>query len=781
MAAMPRLAVGPHARVAIRTPALIALALGAMLPSVHAQSPASSGNADSVAPADSAAPGAPRPEPASPAIKRSATATLKPVEVIGQALGDTDQRRLSTAAKIIIGREDIERYGDSSLGELLKRLPGITMPGRPGRGGAPRLRGLGNGYTQILVDGERVARGFSLDELSPDQIERIEILRAPTAETGARAIAGTINIITRGGYNKRVNNLNLSLAAEHGLTSPSASWSRNDTAGALNYNLSVAVTHSERANDLVNSSLSENLQTGETVQQTEALKSNAKRDGLHANARLQWRADNGDVWTLLPMLVYSQNSANSHTELVQSGGTTPYDHSDGASDARFYTLRLAGQWIHRLDEGDSLRLNASLGRSAWDNRSWRENVGGAQSGAALTQGSSQQRDSTFTFNGKYTSLLAERHSLVAGMELESNRRNEQATALFNGESSLGDFDGNLRASSLRTAFYAQDEWAVTPHWAAHAGLRWEAINTAGSTAAGAPELSNRSAVLAPLLHAVWRPDLDSKDQLRFSLTRSYRSPALQNLIARPSLNSMFPGRGGNEEIHPDRAGNPGLKPELASGLDVAFEHYVPGGGLLSANVFYRRISNLMRSQTALEAVSWADVPRWVARQQNVGDAVTQGLELEAKFRLSEVWPQAPKIDLRANASLFRSRVAGVPGPDNRLDQQPDGVLNLGAEYRLSGAPLTLGGNLNWTPGYTTRLSEDQSVTQGVKRVVDAYAVWVLSPSQQLRLSLGNLAPQSYLTRGSLLSVNTLGQTIRDSTQSSAPSYLNVQLRLEIKL
>ena len=110
----------------------------------------------------------------------------------------------------------------------------------------------------------------------------------------------------------------------------------------------------------------------------------------------------------------------------------------------------------------------------------------------------------------------------------------------------------------------------------------------------------------------------------------------------------------------------------------------------------------MRGVTTLETVPYATSPRYVLRQQNVGDAVTQGLELEAKFRLSELWPQAPRIDVRANASFFRSRVKEVPGPDNRLDQQPDYTANLGLDYRFRGLPLTLGGNVNWTPGYTTR-------------------------------------------------------------------------------
>ncbi len=253
------------------------------------------------------------------------------------------------------------------------------------------------------------------------------------------------------------------------------------------------------------------------------------------------------------------------------------------------------------------------------------------------------------------------------------------------------------------------------------------------------------------------------------------------MIGRPNINSMFPGRGSNEEIHPDTVGNPALKPELASGLDLAFEHYMAAGGLLSVNLFYRHINDLMRRQTTLEVVSWADVPRWVARQQNVGDAVTQGLELEAKLRLSEVFVTAPKIDLRANASVFYSRVQGVPGPDNRLDQQPDGVLNLGAEYKLTGLPLTLGGNLNFTPGYNTQLSSDQTLQQGAKSVFDAYGVWTFTPALQLRLSLSNLTARDYWSGTRLVSSNFLGQSIAQSSQTRAPSFVNVQLRLEMKL
>jgi iron complex outermembrane receptor protein len=715
-----------------------------------------------------------------PASPQRSTGELKPVTIVGAAIDDTQARRQSTASKIIVGRDEIERFGDSTVGELLKRLPGVTMPGRPGRGGAPRMRGLGGGYTQILIDGEPAPRGFSLDELSPEQIERIEILRAPTAETGARAIGGTINIVTRGGYSKRLNDLRLGLGLENGNQQPGVSWIHNEVAGNWIYNVSLSAQHGERSNDSRSHTTIENLDSGELIDRLERTQSSSQRDAIQANGRLQWRGEQGDTLVLTPMLVQSQSSSLSSSSLTQIGGTAPFDSASGSGANRFSSLRLGAQWMHRLPDGGNWQLRATLGQSDWDNASLRQYFGSSPT-VGQSDNRSEQHDLNFSASAKLTKTLANDHNLVTGAELQSNRRREVATTLQDGESPLSEFDGNLTASSLRAALYAQDEWSVTRQLAAHAGLRWEGISTQGSTATGMPEARNQSAVWTPLLHAVWKFDSPYRDQLRASLTRSYRSPGLQDLIARPRISGMFPGRGPNDELHPDRGGNPELKPELASGLDIAMERFLPGSGMLSANLFYRHISNLMRSQTTLETVSWADSPRWVARLQNIGDAITQGLELEAKFRASDLWPEAPRIDVRSNISLFTSRVQGVPAPDNRLSQQPTGTANLGADYRLRDMPLSFGGNLNWTPGYTTRLSDDQRVVQSAKLVLDAFVLWVLNPTSQLRFSLGNLAARDYVTSNTLDSSNAAAQALRESVTNTAPSWRSLQLRLELKL
>ena len=744
-----------------------AWAQGAPVPE-PAASPASAASAASAA----ATPATVGPSPSTPPAS-----TLERVEVIGGRADDTQQRRQSTAAKIIIGRDEIERFGDSTVGDLLKRLPGVTVQGRPGRGGAIRMRGLGNGYTQILLDGERVAPGFSLDSLAPEQIERIEILRAPTAETGARAIAGTINIISREGFAKRLNDLRLTVAAENGRAQPAATWTRNDSVAGLIYNFSLSASRNDRQSDSSVTTVARNIATDAvTLEQLDIGQVREQRQGLHATGRLQWRGEQGDSLALMPLLIYGLGNTQRSGVLQQSVGSlsAPYEQADTASDSSFSLLRLNALWNKSLSEGARMEWRAGIGQTRSANDSLRLEQRAGTLSRAL-QDTAHTHDTSLSLNGKFSQLLANEQSLVAGGEAESNRRTEARTTLQDGAPLLGEFGDNLQASATRLALYAQDEWNISPQWAANAGLRWEGIQTRSSEISNrSSDITNRSSVWTPLLHAVWKPDPKSRDQVRFSLTRSYRSPTLQNLIARPAINLRDPVPGPNTPTQPDLAGNPNLVPELATGIDVALERYLSGSGLLSANLFQRQISHYLRNQTTLETVAWATSPRYVSRPQNVGDALTQGIELEAKFRWSELVAEAPKVDLRANASLFRSRVASVSGPDNRLDQQPGYTANLGADYRLPGLPLSVGGNLNWTPGYTTRLSEVQTAVQGKKLIVDAYALWVFSPTLQLRTSFSNLDPRD--TASSLTDAG-----VRETTQTTAPTYLNVQVRLEIKL
>ena len=63
-----------------------------------------------------------------PASSQKDGRTLGEIVVSSTRLDDTEQRRFATAAKMVFGREELDRYGDSSVGDVLKRLPASPCP-----------------------------------------------------------------------------------------------------------------------------------------------------------------------------------------------------------------------------------------------------------------------------------------------------------------------------------------------------------------------------------------------------------------------------------------------------------------------------------------------------------------------------------------------------------------------------------------------------------------------------------------------------------------------------
>ena len=691
---------------------------------------------------------------------------------------ETEDRRLSTAAKIVIGRDEIEAFGDMTLADVMKRLPSVTIAGRPGRGGQIRMRGMGNGYTQILINGERIPRGFAIDQLSPDMVERIEIYRAPTAETGARAIAGTINIVLREPLRQRGDDVRVGATEERGRVQPNFSWTHNDVLGASGtYNLTVSGTRSIPRTDTATDTTFVDTATGapDLLQHLRQIQHD-ERNALHVSSRIQWDLGRGDQLSLQPFLSVTEGHTQVAGTLDEPFGfmPAPYATSTSAGTNRSSLARLVALWKKRFDDSTRLELRSSIGSFKSDSDTVIDEFGSSGAPVLDQRATTTISDRSWTLTAKLFHTIAETHSITAGFEAEGVDRDENALTFVDGAPSLPGFGGDVEASTLRLAGYAQDEWNPSSAWSANAGLRWESIRT-DSTSIGAP-VHNDSIVLAPLAHAVWRFDEPARDQLRLSVTRSYRAPTLQNLIAVPTLSTLYPAPGPNTASSPDRAGNPGLRPELASGVDVALEHYMGSTGVVSVSAFVRDIHDLIRNITSLETVPWAVVPRYVVRPQNIGDATTRGIEFDTKFQLDELLPGAPALSVKSNVSVYGSHVSGVPGPYNRIDQQPRASANVGADYRLHGVPMTVGGNFSWVPPYSVQETDVQTQSYELTRVVDAYALWTIDKKTKLRLSLSNVVPRNYATTNSIVAGGQ-AQTV----VANGPTYRVVGLRFEMKL
>ena len=93
--------------------------------------------------------------------------------------------------------EYFQRFEPLTVGDALKRVPSVTFLSDILEADGVRMRGLDPGYTQILINGERVPgagvdRSFFVDRIPAELIERVEVVRSSSANRSGDALAGAI-------------------------------------------------------------------------------------------------------------------------------------------------------------------------------------------------------------------------------------------------------------------------------------------------------------------------------------------------------------------------------------------------------------------------------------------------------------------------------------------------------------------------------------------------------------------------------------------------------------
>jgi len=173
---------------------------------------------------------------------QASAVSLDQVVVTGTA-GETEKRSIGNAVSTIDASTELQKSAAPDLTNLLRsRTPGVDIQPTAGRVGAgpsiqirgPSSIGLGNSPL-IYIDGIRVnsqtglgpsgltgrlgtqgaAVGSRINDLNPDDIESIEIVKGPAATTiyGTEASNGVIQIITKKGAAAGLNQVNAQLQA----------------------------------------------------------------------------------------------------------------------------------------------------------------------------------------------------------------------------------------------------------------------------------------------------------------------------------------------------------------------------------------------------------------------------------------------------------------------------------------------------------------------------------------------------------------------------------------
>ena len=697
---------------------------------------------------------------ASPSTETPASAPQR-VEIMG-APGAANERRHSTATKIVVTREEIARYGDASLAGVLARVPGLSVTGTASSGFDIRMRGLGSGYTQLLLDGEPVAAGFSLASINPASVERIEIYRSPTAELGSQSIAGTVNIVLR----------------RSATAGTSSSMVR---AGGYDRGSSTVLSHERSFRDqqrtitLVGAVGLESDHWPSTVEQrafdgtgaplysrsTDVL-DKGRQLTIDFRPRVNWNSGPAGTFSIEGFFQVQRFKLDNHEKTLTSFGSPP-DYPQAGLQLQTDWKRARVSLNRKQPVGAVARLEMSGTASSEDRYSGYDLRGADSGGDSLLLRTTRTltRDASLILKGKYALTLGNDHALGLGWDGQFGRRTERKTQQESSPVGLPtlDLDELFTAEVTRLALFAQDEWQLSSTLSAYLGLRWEGLKTR-TRGSQIDAVHGQFDVLSPSAQVLWKlsdaKDDESVDQVRVALARTYKAPSARDLVPRTWR------VGNNAATNPDFQGNPELKPELSWGLDVSYEHHLAEEGMLGVNAYLRRIRDVRLTRVLLVGTNW------IERPENVGDARVAGLELEARFNLKALQPGAPNLDLRASLGRNVSRVDGVPGPGNRLAAQPTLSAGLGFDWRPAGTSWAVGSSFAYERGGLSHTSEARSITTPAKRTLDGYLAWRIDPSRRLRFTFRNLLAPDELT-GSRYADSTfvLGQSGTVRTVRSA--------------
>jgi iron complex outermembrane receptor protein len=139
----------------------------------------------------------------------------------------TNEQRYAPNIKNVVSADAFGDVTEGNVGEFLKYLPGISVDYVAADVRTVSVRGFADTFTGVNVDGGRMAsavsgnanRVFELEQVSINNVARVEVTKVPTPEMPADGIGGSVNMISRSAFEltrpQFRYKLNLSLHSEN--------------------------------------------------------------------------------------------------------------------------------------------------------------------------------------------------------------------------------------------------------------------------------------------------------------------------------------------------------------------------------------------------------------------------------------------------------------------------------------------------------------------------------------------------------------------------------------
>jgi outer membrane receptor protein involved in Fe transport len=630
--------------------------------------------------------------------------------------------------------EFFQRFEPRTVGDMLKRVPSVSFLSDVLEYDGARLRGMDPGYTQILINGKKVPgagddRSFFVDRIPAEVVERIEIVRSPSANRSGDAVAGALNIVLRDAY--EFDGAYIRAGVSHfddGELKPTlAGVFSGDFAGGR---IVFGASHQGRYNPKQKQSLRLEAPGGDFVNREDQIDT---RDGTDDSLNLSYTRDLGTGrLSLSGLYVRTDRTETEHSEEFNDPTSTSSNNllsvNDQVVDIRQTNIALSGNYKFDM-AGGRTDIDVSYSRfkdnqfdteeeMKFDDEDSPPSFDEFEGARVLTDA----RDSEHVLSISHERDLGAAAKVEFGIDYTGKGRE---TVLRTSEVDTDDEGEPLPPyEDFDTVRSTIEERRLDPYlmfsgkhdnidW--EAGLRYETTDVQVDADGDAD--SNDYAMLLPSAHLRW--NIGEQDRVTLSLARTVR---------RPNFNHILPLLLEEEFGDNDFVGNPQLDPETAWGVDLGFEHRLGRRGIFGVNVFYRDVKDLIEitntgvpSATAVDdfedeveefldenpgatpatpGYPEFDPDSFVYTASNVGNGYVYGVEFDLSTPLSAIG--LPDTGVFLNYSWLDSKVDDEIG-QRRFNDQARYVFNIGFMHDMKALDASFGASYRRQGGAFSRV------------------------------------------------------------------------------
>lgn len=636
-------------------------------------------------------------------------------EIVVQGSIGFRNRSDSAEPVLVYDEEYFQRFEPLTAGDALKRVPGVTFLSDVIESDGARLRGLDPGYTQVLINGERVPggqadRSFFLGRIPAELIEQVEIVRSSSARRTGDAVAGSLNIKLRDGFALDGGYLRAGgLFFDDGEVKPSGGFYYG---GALaGGRVLVGANIQGRYNPKEKSSLRygdspENNPNFATDDFDNREDQTDVRDGTDYAFNASWGIETDSTeFEILGNFVrtertesersfeYNDPAAINGPVRATPAGNLLTDNVN-VNDITTESWALVGKLDQDWGFTDTkLRVGFSRFTDLQDEFEYEVDFDRTLprfTGDLILQDTT---DEEFFVNLEQEFDLGEDLEFAIGGFLQNKDRDfllQEVRSRFNLTAAnrqgydqfsrtpaefvpnpfpaLG-ISSNNTIEEDRRDLYALIE-GESGNLTFEAGIRWEStdVTITDLQVGGAGVITNDYDEFLP------------SASVKIEVGDGRITASAARTLRRPRFDFITPGLLEAEFGDNDFLGNPLLQPETAWGGDLGYEHKIGKTGIVGVNVFYRDVSNLTELATLLDATG-APVEgsegagTFIYTPRNTGNGEVYGIEFDASFSLAFLG--LPDTGVFGNLAILDSNITDEFG-ERRFNDQSKYVYNFGA-------------------------------------------------------------------------------------------------------